>query len=133
MRLAGRHLLLGDAQHHVRLPGRHRVPALDRGEHAAAATHVRSDEGLVPSAGAVRQVVALPVDAVEGIRRARETDRFDLVELHLRGVERRPRRLEGELLAGLLRATDEPRHPGADHRDPATRHAWPSPGSARSK
>ena len=133
MWLAGRHLLLGDAQHHVCLPGRHRVPALDRGEHTAAASDVGADEGLAPSAGAIRQVVALAVNPVEGIGRAREADGVDLVERHLRGIECGPRRLEGELLAGLLRAPYEPRHPGADDRDPATRHASRSPGSARSK
>jgi hypothetical protein len=90
MRLAGRHLLFGDAQHHVGLPGRDGVPTLDRGEHAAAPADVGPDEGLVPSAGAVRQVVALAVDPVERVGSAREADRVNLVELHLRRVERCP-------------------------------------------
>ena len=90
-----RHLLLGDARAPRRPARGDRVPALDRREHAAAAADVRADERLAPGAGAVGEVVALAVHAVERVGRARQADGVDVGEPELRRVEgglRRPGR-----------------------------------------
>ena len=127
VRAARRHLLLGDAEHHVGHPGGDRVPPLDRREDPGPAPHVGAHERLAPRAGAVGEVVALAVDAVERVGRGPQAHR-------VHAVEPDPRALEGgrggdprELLAGLLGATDEPRHARADDRDPLTHAASPRP------
>ena len=123
VRLAGGHLLFGDAEHDVGLSRCDRVPALDRGEHTAPAAHVGSDERFVPRASAVGQVIPLAMHAVEGVGRAGQADGVDLIQLHPGGVQGRTRGLERELLAGLLGAPDEAGHARAHDRDAATRHA----------
>ena len=86
-------------------------------EDAAAAAHVGPHVRLGPGAGTVGEIVALAMDAVERVGRARQADRVDVLELQLARGEGLPRRDPGELLAGLLRAADEARHPGADDGD----------------
>jgi hypothetical protein len=78
MRLGGGHLLLGHQQGDVEQPAGHRVPALDRGEHAAAATHVGADEGLADGAGSVREVLALHVHPIEGVGGRGQADAVDV-------------------------------------------------------
>ena len=109
---------------------RDRVPRLDRGEDAAAAAHVRAHVWLAERAGAVGEVLPLHVHAVEHVRRAREADGLDVVQREAAGVQCCARRLPRQLLARLLRAAHEPRHPRAHDRDRcAIRRHHPSRGT----
>ena len=58
--------------------------------------------------------------AVERVGRGREADGVDVGEREPARAERLARGDPRELLAGLLRAADEPRHARADHRDALT-------------
>ena len=96
--------------------------------------HVR----LRPRAGAVGEVVALAMDAVERVGRAREADRVDVLELQLARGERLPGRDPRELLArsparGGRTSTSRRRRrrragSSAHHRDRRRGRRNPAPG-----
>src|SRR5437773_3931520 len=96
-------------------------PTRDRGEDAGPPSHVDPRVWFVRPARAVHQVLALHVDAVEGIRGGTEHDRLDIVIAHPRGVQSHPARLEGEFSPRLQHPSSEECHPRPDNRDPSLR------------
>ena len=108
------HLLLTDHQAGIEKARRHVVPALDGGEDAGAPAHVGAHEGLAEGAGAVGQILALHVDAVEGVWSRAESHGVDVVYREFRGAQRGAHRLIGELGRGFLCPADESGHAGPD-------------------
>ena len=89
---------------------------------------VGAHERLAPRAGAVGEVVALAVDAVERVGRAPEADRVDAVEPDARAARaRRDAAIDESSFPVSSRAADEPRHPGADDGHALTHAAAPPP------
>src|SRR2546430_5090775 len=117
VRLAGGHLLLVHDQDHIGEARGHMPPARDRAEDAGPAAGEDPCVRLAITAAAVREVLALHVDAIEGVRRGPVYDHVDVRPGETRGVEGHLRRLEAHLLPGLLQPPAEERHPRTDHAD----------------
>jgi len=91
------------------------VPALDGGEHARAPADIAADVRFAPGAGAIAEVLALHVDAVERVGGGSQADGVNIIQGHLAGIESHFRRLKGKLFTRLLGAAHKPGHPGSYH------------------
>src|SRR5207253_3097660 len=117
VRLARGQLLLVHDQDDVREAGGDMPPTRYRAEDAGPPAREDAGVRFPVAAAAVREVFALHVNAIEGVRRAPVHDHVDVRAGEARRVERHLGRFEAHLLPGLLQPPTEEGHPCADHPD----------------
>ena len=109
------HLLLGHHQAGVELAAGDVVPTGHQAEHPGAAAHVGAHVGLAPGAGPIGKVLAVHVDAVEGLRRRYGNDAVDVADGHPSVFQGGLGGLEGQLFRRFQGPAHELGQPGPKH------------------